>query len=585
MGLSIRICAVFVEGNMEENKEEGGGIIGGMDYSVKIISQDDDTAVVGGYGVIFGGMDVSAERDTFTKDTDFMLDLVPEKPVMYDHGLTEIKHFLGAAPNTSIKIDDKGLWVESQLDRHREYVEEVLKLIESGALGYSSGSVPHLVQRAQKSITQWPIIEFSLTPTPAEPRTVGIERIKSLAAQDERFKAFLPEDGVEPSADAKPEAEGEIKQQIDTGDNQMSEKEVKEEVKAVPQGATLDEIKGLFNPVIERIEKLEKQPAAKAPAVLSMGRGDNELKAFAAFMKGQGSGNVTEQGQEAFELKASNATDMNITTDADGGYAVPVGLFDQIIARRDEMSLTSRLGCRLIPGIGTTVNVVVDNEADGEFVSTAEANQFDLDAPALTEKAFTLVKYTKRMLMSYELLEDSPVAIFNFVVDWVGRGMAKTNNGLLLTEAAASGTSLKTFGSATAIAQGELEAIAYNDALDPYLDDSQSVAWVMKKSVRGEIASLVGDFPQYGMHDNNGRTLLGEDVAFSNSAGATVASAKSVYFGNWNYMGYRESPSLTFIRNPYLRADYGQMAFHWHYRTVYGVLQAEAIGYGEHPSA
>jgi hypothetical protein len=50
-------------------------------------------------------------------------------------------------------------------------------------------------------------------------------------------------------------------------------------------------------------------------------------------------------------------------------------------------------------------------------------------------------------------------------------------------------------------------------------------------------------------------------------------------------MGYRESPSLTFIRNPYLRADYGQMAFHWHYRTVYGVLQAEAIGYGVHPSA
>jgi HK97 family phage major capsid protein len=563
--------------------KEDGSIGGGM-YAVKIISQDEDTAVVGGYGVIFGGKDASPERDTFTKDTNFMLDLVPNKPVMYDHGLTEVKHFLGEAPNDSIKIDDKGVWVESQLDRHREYVNEVLALIEEGALGYSSGSVPHLVQRAQKSIAQWPIIEFSLTPTPAEPRTVGIERIKSLAEQDERFKAFLPKAPEDGAVDANPNAESgtEIKENIQ-GDDTMSEN--KEEVKAVPQGATIDEIKGLFDPVIERIEKLEKQPAAKAPAVLTMGRGDDELKSFTAFMKGQGSGNVKEQGQEAFELKASNATDMNITTDADGGVAVPVGLFDQIIARRDEMSLTSRLGCRLIPGIGTTVNVVVDNEADGEFVSTNEAALFDLDAPALAEKAFTLVKYTKRMLMSYELLEDSPLAIFNFVVDWVGRGMAKTNNGLLLTEAAASGTSLKTFASATAIAQGELETIAYNDALDPYLDDSQSVAWVMKKSVRGEIASLVGDFPQYGMHDNNGRTLLGEDVAFSNSAGATAASAKSVYFGNWNYMGYRESPSLTFIRNPYLRADYGQMAFHWHYRTVYGVLQAEAIGYGEHPSA
>jgi len=29
----------------------------------------------------------------------------------------------------------------------------------------------------------------------------------------------------------------------------------------------------------------------------------------------------------------------------------------------------------------------------------------------------------------------------------------------------------------------------------------------------------------------------------------------------------------------------GQVRLLWHFRTVYGVLQAEAIGYGAHPSA
>jgi HK97 family phage major capsid protein len=580
---------------MEKENEDGsigGGIIAGKTMDDYLIYQGGEIknlgdGKVGGYLVTFSDENSpDLVGDFFTKNTNF--GEATTSPVWFNHRLpletkngqqVVVRERIG---DSEIKMDEHGVLIEAVLYEREKY-EEMLD-----SLGWSSGTAPHLVDRTpvKKSyhIDSWPLgLDASLTPKHAEPRNKAIS-LKSLAEQDERFKAFLPKAPEEGAVDANPNAESgtEIKENIQ-GDDKMSEN--KEEVKAVPQGATIDEIKGLFDPVIERIEKLEKQPAAKAPAVLTMGRGDDELKSFTAFMKGQGSGNVKEQGQEAFELKASNATDMNIGTDADGGYAVPVGLFDQIIARRDEMSLTSRLGCRLIPGIGTTVNVVVDNEADGEFVSTNEAALFDLDAPALTEKAFTLVKYTKRMLMSYELLEDSPLAIFNFVVDWVGRGMAKTNNGLLLTEAAASGTSLKTFASATAIAQGELETIAYNDALDPYLDDSQSVAWVMKKSVRGEIASLVGDFPQYGMHDNNGRTLLGEDVAFSNSAGATVASAKSVYFGNWNYMGYRESPSLTFIRNPYLRADYGQMAFHWHYRTVYGVLQAEAIGYGEHPSA
>ena len=60
--------------------------------TVKIISQDDSVATVGGYGVVFGGKDVTGE--TFGKDTDYKLDFAPNKMVYYDHTLAEIKNQL-----------------------------------------------------------------------------------------------------------------------------------------------------------------------------------------------------------------------------------------------------------------------------------------------------------------------------------------------------------------------------------------------------------------------------------------------------------------------------------------------------------
>lgn len=338
-----------------------------------------------------------------------------------------------------------------------------------------------------------------------------------------------------------------------------------------------------------RIERLEKLPAVdpepatrKAPAYNKIPLGDNEERAFCHFLRTGDDGGLKE-------FRASNDTTMNITTDADGGYAVPTGHYQGIIARRDEMMLTNVLGVRNIPGKGTTVNVPVDNEDDGEFVSTAESNAYDRDAPALSSVALTLVKYTKKVDLTVELLEDEDSRIMEFLNDFIGRGMAKTHNSLLLTEAAANGTSLKTFASATVIAVDELEPIVYNDALEAYLDDSRSVAWVMRRSVHGEIALL--DDANTKRYANNqggneaGPTLLGFPIKYSVKSGATAASAKSVYFGNWNYVGFREAPGFTMIRDPYTRAAYGEVILNYMFRCDYGVLIAEAIGYGVHPSA
>ena len=65
------------------------------------------------------------------------------------------------------------------------------------------------------------------------------------------------------------------------------------------------------------------------------------------------------------------------------------------------------------------------------------------DAPAIGQKQMTLGEYTTHIDVSNELLEDTATKIMAFLANFVGRRMAKTNNGLLLTEVATNGKSSK----------------------------------------------------------------------------------------------------------------------------------------------
>ena len=211
-----------------------------MDKSaVKLISLDEQTAVVGGYGVVFGGVDL--EGETFTKDTDYMLDLVPNKPVLYQHGGNKAikKAFIGSVMKAA--PDDIGIWIEAELELSREYVTAVLDLVKMGRLGWSSGSISHLAERDGAVIKSWPIVEFSLTPTPAEPRTLGVERLKALAELDPALSALV-EAAEESSAEAQ--AQTETPENKSQGDLEMSEQQEKQESPAVDLGPVLDAIKG-----------------------------------------------------------------------------------------------------------------------------------------------------------------------------------------------------------------------------------------------------------------------------------------------------------------------------------------------------
>ena len=591
---------------------------------LKILSKSEDELRVGNYAVLFGGhpalggldfhgqkfsenMSLDDFESAYTKSGTVMID--------WDHGFDwgdgapGRDDILGLADWKSARVDDRGLWLESVLNRRAEYMAELEQLIAAGLVGSSTEAVAREVHRtADGIIHRWPIKRNALTVTPAEPRMMTENQITTIKALSEKIpalKALISEDGATVGESANggfvsvpaknSNSNSEVKMTEQTIDRAEMERQIRDQIaaenaaKMAAQAELNETIKSVVDGALDEFSK--KLPAVNAagfPAI-QMGKsdlGDTPEAAMARFIKTGDVGALRAFDSDG-AMKASNATDMNITTDADGGYLVPTGHYQGIIAKRDESDLASMLGCRQIPGKGTTVNVPIDNEDDGEFIAANESGTFDQDSPAVDVKAFTLVKYTKQINLTYELLEDEDSKLMSFIEDFIGRGSAKTRNNLLLTEVATNGTALKTFASATAIAMGEPEDIVYNNALAPYLDMSGSVAWVMQPAVLGEIRQLKGDQRQYAyaMSDAGAFDLLGFPVKFSLKSGATAAATKSVYFGNWNLVGVRDGGGMQFLRDPYSNASKGWVNLFYYDRVVFGVLQAEAIGYGLHPTA
>lgn len=148
---------------------------------IALEAADDSDPRIGGYLIVWGSR---SQRDLqgeyFTPQTELALDWFARRPVLYQHGLDD---HLKASPIGVIdrlRVDATGVWAEAQLDLRHRYAAAVRRLIERGLLGWSSGSLPHLVEVARDGrIVRWPLVEGSLTPTPAEPRRTDVQTIKS----------------------------------------------------------------------------------------------------------------------------------------------------------------------------------------------------------------------------------------------------------------------------------------------------------------------------------------------------------------------------------------------------------------------
>lgn len=156
----------------------------------------------------FNGRDVAGEY--FSAKTDFALEWFDSRPLLYHHGLDPEAGISVVGKITEVKSTDKGLWMRAQLDAANQYYDAIKELIKKGKLGLSSGSMRHLVEVSKSGeILRWPLIEGSLTPTPANP-----DAEVSFAA----VKAHLDAIGVSVSDDLRAVLDAAARESLDASD-------------------------------------------------------------------------------------------------------------------------------------------------------------------------------------------------------------------------------------------------------------------------------------------------------------------------------------------------------------------------------
>ena len=138
--------------------------------------------LIEGYLVSWGNpTDTDLEGQYFTPNTNFCIDWFAERPLLYHHGMDATMGVKCVGRVKSLEMRDLGLWCQAQLDIADQYGRAVYNLTETGKFGWSSGSSEHLVEVAPTGeITQWPLIEGSVTPTPAQPAKTTITALKSV---------------------------------------------------------------------------------------------------------------------------------------------------------------------------------------------------------------------------------------------------------------------------------------------------------------------------------------------------------------------------------------------------------------------
>jgi len=131
---------------------------------------------VEGLLVVFGSPDATdLENEFFTKETDFgrlretPIWLNHAQPVKTENRIILIEDQIGYG---ALELTDEGVIIRGLLDAKYRYLAQI-----APELGWSSGTAAHLVRREQVGkavhIKRWLLgLDASITPTPAEPRTM-----------------------------------------------------------------------------------------------------------------------------------------------------------------------------------------------------------------------------------------------------------------------------------------------------------------------------------------------------------------------------------------------------------------------------
>jgi HK97 family phage major capsid protein len=520
--------------------------------------------MVKGKGIVFGGFDLTDDR--FTADTDLGGSRPFEgMPVFYDHAMGGIKSQIGMVK--AWMPSDDGIDVEIELDRRHKYADEVMKLVESGALGLSTGAVSHLVVREPVKggyeIKRWHVAEISLTPTPAEPRTITEVKSQEADMSSDADITAVPDDT-------------DTVANIDTPSSDI------EETKTMPHG-------------IDDARRDEPQLKATLPAAPADNPFDSNeyYNAYKRYMDVKNPVEKSEDYASVFQTlrnatKAYAVKTQTEGTNNDGGFTVPVAVNRDVVAKRDDMSLLGQFNfMRLTTDTWKVVVPAQGNKATPAIV--AEGVTATQSEPNISNsRTIQLYKDTIEFAITEELLADTASNYEQFLMNEIARAMAVSVNNFIITGTGSSQpygiyarvTNDIPFG-ATSFTSAQLLNVA-GGINGSYITPGQT-GWVMRNATWTAARTL--DISNAGLvltgYENGRRVIESYPVALSESVQAIGTTNESVIFGNFNYYAFAERTAGVQMERDYdPRTGITYMIAKWRFGG--DVTQPEAFALGKH---
>jgi len=160
--------------------------------AIKAVEGADGTVTLSGISVVFdepGTRNRDLTGEYFTSDTyygtwakegAFRTDSIFHHGIPLDTSAKAQRLADAVLADATMTKTGEGWLTSLVLPMREDYEHEIADLAARGKLGWSTGSAPHVVRKdADGKITRWPIVEVSITPRPAEPRTT-LFPVKSL---------------------------------------------------------------------------------------------------------------------------------------------------------------------------------------------------------------------------------------------------------------------------------------------------------------------------------------------------------------------------------------------------------------------
>ncbi len=523
IGKRIAAAATRLLGAAYEYRD--GKVVRVEEKAVKVLTDTDATLRIGGYAVVYGGHDLAG--DTFTPATQLWFDEHYHPPVFYDHTMHPLVKNAALGRVVDRRTDDYGVWVEAELDRHNAYVEHFIRpLLNAGVLGFSSGSASHLVRRDNGVLTVWPIVEVSLTPTPCEPRTLGVSELRAMTAHLTIPVAGNDEPQEEPTMTT----------------------------------INLDEI---ADAVAKRLTPTTPHVGYAVPAPA-----DDEGAAFKAWLRTGGPVRYA-------------AKDITIG----GGYVVPAGYYEHLIAGVRQRSAFREAGARVIEMPTLTMNIrTVSPMARAEIAT--EGGAFHEADPTVGNVTMTAYLFTRLTQVSLHVTTFSDFDVWRECLQpefthafaaaenhYFTNGTGVAQPGGVLT----GGTIAVTTASPTVITADEI--IALYHALDYHL--RANAVWMMHDSTAMRIRQLKDSTGQYlwqpGLTAGQPDRLLGRPVITNNAMPMVTAGAKVVVFGDFSLYAIGQHGTMTVQRLDELYAANGLVGFAGYWFLAGAVLMPAAF--------